>query len=73
MFVGIFEGFADAQNKTLVAEMKEKMLHMDMNSMIGSSMPLGMMPHRNNHPQHRDESKTRREASPSCRNKRQDP
>ncbi|KAH0930801.1 hypothetical protein HID58_016528, partial [Brassica napus] len=34
-------GFADAQNKTLVAEMKEKMLHMDMNSMIGSSMPLG--------------------------------
>ncbi|CAN6844970.1 unnamed protein product [Brassica oleracea] len=43
-FVGIFEGFADVvQNKTLVAEMKEKMLHMDMNSMIGSSMPLGMM------------------------------
>ncbi|KAF2566286.1 hypothetical protein F2Q68_00028381 [Brassica cretica] len=37
-------GFADVvQNKTLVAEMKEKMLHMDMNSMIGSSMPLGMM------------------------------
>ncbi|CAN7063266.1 unnamed protein product [Brassica rapa subsp. trilocularis] len=43
IFIGIFEGFADAQNKTLVAEMKEKMLHMDMNSMIGSSMPLGMM------------------------------
>ena len=31
------------QNKTLVAEMEEKMLHMDINSMIGSSMPLGMM------------------------------
>nr|VDD16302.1 unnamed protein product [Brassica oleracea] len=29
--------------------------------------------HRNNHQQHPDESKTRREASPSCRNKRQDP
>ncbi|WZY91036.1 hypothetical protein YC2023_047771 [Brassica napus] len=29
--------------------------------------------HRNNHQQHRDESKTRRLASPSCRNKRQDP
>ncbi|CAN8286559.1 unnamed protein product [Cochlearia groenlandica] len=36
-------GFADAQNKTLVAQMKEEMLHMDINSMIGSSMPLGMM------------------------------
>nr|VDD16082.1 unnamed protein product [Brassica rapa] len=35
-------GFADfVQNKTLVAEMKEKMLHVDINSMIGSSMPLG--------------------------------
>uniref|UniRef100_UPI00402B061D uL2m C-ter n=1 Tax=Brassica oleracea var. oleracea TaxID=109376 RepID=UPI00402B061D len=36
-------GFGDVQNKTLVAEMEEKMLHMDINSMIGSSMPLGMM------------------------------
>ncbi|CAE6048448.1 unnamed protein product [Arabidopsis arenosa] len=36
-------GFADAQNKSLVAQMKEEMLHMDINSMVGSSMPLVMM------------------------------
>ncbi|KAG2332162.1 hypothetical protein Bca52824_003342 [Brassica carinata] len=40
-FRSLSTGFGDAQNKTLVAEMEEKMLHMDINSMIGSSMPLG--------------------------------
>ncbi|KAF2615961.1 hypothetical protein F2Q70_00008810 [Brassica cretica] len=42
-FRSLSTGFGDVQNKTLVAEMEEKMLHMDINSMIGSSMPLGMM------------------------------
>uniref|UniRef100_A0A1J3J054 60S ribosomal protein L2, mitochondrial n=1 Tax=Noccaea caerulescens TaxID=107243 RepID=A0A1J3J054_NOCCA len=36
-------GYADARDKTMVTEMEAKMSHMDINTMIGSSMPLGMM------------------------------
>ncbi|XP_019057609.1 PREDICTED: uncharacterized protein LOC109116503 [Tarenaya hassleriana] len=34
---------ANAQNQSLIENMKREMLHMDINSMIGSCMPLGMM------------------------------